>query len=159
MRFFLQEENACQVLVIKVNNPEALLLHISNLFSNNDFLEVDHGVLHLNVLLIEHFIGIEIKVLHTPSHVWVFINNLRDHFLLGIMEVSKAGFHVVRLSFRGKWREIWVAQELLEVAELIFLDLAGVYIVLILLGEEVLLVVSLKEWEDSLDLWLLQHLW
>jgi len=83
------------VLIIKVNNPEALLLHISDLFSNDDFLEVDHGVLYLNVLLVEHFIGIVLKVLHTPSHVWVFFNNLLDHLLLGIMEVCKARFHVV----------------------------------------------------------------
>ena len=147
------------MLIIKVNNPEALLLHISNLFSNDDFLEVDHGVLYLNVLLVEHFVGIDLEVLHTPSHVWVFFNNLRDHLLLGIMEVCKVRLHVVRLSLGSEWRKIWVAQELLKVAELIFLDLTGVDLVLILLGEEILFVVSLKEWEDSLDLWLLEHLW
>ena len=94
------------MLIIKVNNPEALLLHISDFFSNNDFLEVDHGVLYLNVLLVEHFVGIVLKVLHTPGHVWVFFNNLLDHLLLGIMEVRKTRFHVVRLSLRSKWMKI-----------------------------------------------------
>ena len=52
-----------------------------------------------------------------------------------------------------------MAQELLEVAELILLDLAGIDFILILLSEKVLLVVSLEEWVNSLDLWLLEHFW
>lgn len=116
-------------------------------------------MLNLNVLLTENLRGFSIVVLHTPGHVRVLFHNFGDHLLLSIMEVGEAGFGVIRLSLGGEWRKIWVAQELLEVAELVLFDLACVHIVLILLSKHVLLIVSLEEWVDSINLLLLEHLW
>lgn len=52
-----------------------------------------------------------------------------------------------------------MTQELFEVTELILFDFACVHIILIFLSKKVLFIVSLKEWEDSLNFVLLEHLW
>lgn len=91
-------------------------------------------MLNFNILLVKHSLGIIFEVLHTPGHVRVFLNDFIDHLNLSIMEVCKVRLNVILFSLSCEWWEVWMTQEMLEVAELIFIDLSCVDIILVLLS-------------------------
>jgi len=66
---------------------------------------------------------------------------------------------MVLFPFICEWRKIWVTQELFEVTELTLFDFTCVNIILIFLSKKELVVVSLKEWIDSLNIMLMDELW
>lgn len=90
MSIILDVEDAGQVLVIEIDSSETILLDVPDFLSDDDFLEINHGMLHFDILLIEHFVCIVVVVLHSPSHVWVFLHNLCNDFLFGVVEVLEA---------------------------------------------------------------------
>jgi hypothetical protein len=158
LRGVVHIEDARQVLVVEVHSPESFLLHVSDLLSNDNLLEVNHGVFNFNILLTEDLISIRIIILHAPGHVWILFDDFSNDLLLSIMEVGKARLIMILLPMRCEWRQVWVTEELLKVAVLFLVDLPSVDIIHILLSGKVLFIVSLEEGVNPLDLGLLKHL-
>jgi len=66
--------------------------------------------------------------------------------------------NVERLLFGSEWRQLRMRHELFEVAELVsHLVFHGVNLILIFLNAEVLIVISLEEWINSLDVILIKE--
>jgi len=80
--------------------------------------------------------------------------------MFGVVEIMEVLLDVEGLLVSSEWRQFWVGQEFLEVAELVsLLVLDGINLILVLLSLNELLIVSFQEWEDSLDVVLLDELW
>jgi hypothetical protein len=89
------------VLVIEVDIVEATLLDISDFFTDNNLLEIDHRVLNLNIFILEYllrllfvFILILTEIVNCPCHVRVFIDHLFNNFLSRVMEINEGIFDV-----------------------------------------------------------------
>jgi hypothetical protein len=61
---------------------ESFLLYISYFFSDDDLLEVYHGVLYFNILILKHIFCLFLVIVvfaegvYSPSHVRVFVDHL-----------------------------------------------------------------------------------
>ena len=65
-----------------------------------------------------------------------------------------------RLLLGSEWGQLRMRHELFKIAELVsLLVFHGVDLILILFDAEVLLVISLKEWINSLDVFLFKEFW
>jgi hypothetical protein len=49
-------EDAGELLVVESDCMESIFLYISDLLSDDNFLEVDHGMLYLYILVLKYFL-------------------------------------------------------------------------------------------------------
>lgn len=108
-------EQLGKMLVIELYIP-VLLLTSTNLLANNQLLEVDDTMLDF-VFLLFHVVDLVLEIVDVPGHVWVLKNNLAHNFLIRIMVVNEFGFDVVAHLFSRIWWQLWIQNEIFEVAE------------------------------------------
>lgn len=96
---WLDAENACQMLVVEVDVEESALLNISDLFSDDNLLEINKWMFNLNIFVDENlafclrfFSNFVSEVFDSPSHVRIFVNHLLNNFLLSVMEIMEILF-------------------------------------------------------------------
>lgn len=159
MLIIFNKHYSCQVLVIEINSSESILKDISDLFTNDNFLEVNKRVLDLNIFVSKYLFGFLIKILNAPSHVWIFAHDFFNDFHLWVVMVLEV-FHAVILSLLASKRwQIWVEKELLKVAELSLDFMSKMNSFLVFLNLEKLFMISFKEWINSFNLTLFKHIW
>jgi len=100
------------------------------------------------------------KIFDPPSHIWIFFDHFIDNFLFRVMEIMEGFFNMEWFLVSSEWRELWMREELFKIAELVSLFIFdNINLILIFQCLLVLFIISLQEWEDSLDVVLLQELW
>lgn len=111
--FFMEQLG--KMLVIELYIP-VLLLTSTNLLANNQLLEVDDTMLDF-VFLLFHVVDLVLEIVDVPGHVRVLKNHLAHNFLIRIMVVNEFGFDVVAHLFSRIWWQLWIQNEIFEVAE------------------------------------------
>lgn len=91
------------MFMIEVDIFEIIFSIASNFLSDDHHLEVDDGVLGLDVLVFDQFFTCALGSMETPSHVRIFCNNLTYCFLFGIMKIGVALFDMGLYSFLLIW--------------------------------------------------------
>ena len=161
---WLNVENTGELLVIERDCMESIFLYISDFLSDDHFLEVNHRMLYLHVLVLKYFLSllfviILAEVFNGPCHVRVFVDHLLDNLLRRVVEISEMLLHMECFLVLSKRWQLRMRHELFEIAEILSLGASYVNIFLVLLGLKILIVVSLKEWINSLDVVVLQEFW
>jgi len=92
------------MLIVKIDVLEVITFCVaSDLFSNDHLLEIDNGVFGFHVLVSDYFFASTLSSMETPSHMWIFSNNLANCFLFSIVEISIVIFDVILNSWSLKW--------------------------------------------------------
>lgn len=127
--------------VIKFDIPERLLLESSDFLADNDFLEIDEGVLGLDVLFLfsRRFVSC---ILHDGL--------LRDFFLV-VVEVLESLHLMVLDPVRLESWELGIVQEVLKVAEFMGLLISVVVLFLVFHDSHFLVVISIEELINPAD--------
>ena len=96
---------------------------------------------------------------NTPSHIWVFGNNLLDDLLFFVVVVLASLHNVISNSVVGEWREIWMVQEVLKIAVFMLELLLSVGLTLSqkFFNFNKFFVVSFEEIVEPLDSWQLEE--
>lgn len=156
-------EDAGELLVVESDCMESIFLYISDLLSDDNFLEVDHGMLYLYILVLKYFLRllfvVMAEIINWERHMRVLVNHLLDNLLRRVMEIGEILLHMESFLFWPERRQMWMWHELFEVAEVNSLCFSHVDILLVLLGLKILSLVSLKEWVNPLNVVVLQEFW
>ena len=127
--------------VIKFDIPERLFLESSDFLADDDFLEIDEGVLGLDVLFL----------FSSLCGSCILDDGLLGDFLFVVVEVRES-LHLMILDSVGlEGRELWIVQEVLKVAELMGLLIAIVVMFLVFQDGHFLVVVSIEEFINPAD--------
>jgi len=127
--------------VIKFDIPERLFLESSDFLADDDFLEINEGVLGLDVLFL----------FSSLCGSCILDDGLLGDFLFVVVEVRES-LHLMILDLVGlEGRELWIVQEVLKVAELMGLLIAIVVMFLVFQDGHFLVVVSIEEFINPAD--------
>lgn len=152
-----------ELLIIEVIRLVVVFLDASDLLTDYDLGKVDAGMLNFYISLLFGLLdfGVFFETGDAPGHVWVFVNNLLDDFLLLVMIILTSLHHMVTYSILSKWWQIWVIQEIFEIAVFMFklFFTVGLTCPQQLLNLDQFFLISFKEIIKPLNPWHFEENW